>query len=44
MLFITGDVLSDDTQLFLERTGSKYIEKPFRIEKFIRALDDVLST
>jgi DNA-binding NtrC family response regulator len=42
MLFITGDVLSDDTRAFLETNACRYIEKPFKIEAFIRALDGVL--
>jgi PAS domain S-box-containing protein len=42
MLFITGDVLSDDTQVFLKTSAAKYIEKPFKIDAFIKALNDVL--
>ncbi len=42
MLFITGDVLSDDTQVFLKTTAAKYIEKPFKIDAFMKALNDVL--
>jgi PAS domain S-box-containing protein len=42
MLFITGDVLSDDTQIFLKTAAAKYIEKPFKIDAFINALNDVL--
>jgi PAS domain S-box-containing protein len=42
VLFITGDVLSDDTRAFLETTSCRYIEKPFKIDAFISALNDVL--
>ncbi len=42
MLFITGDLLSDDTRAFLETTACRYLEKPFKIDTFIRALNDVL--
>ncbi len=42
VLFITGDVLSNDTQAFLNATDIKYIEKPFKIDKFISALNDLL--
>ncbi|MBN2225216.1 MAG: PAS domain S-box protein [Deltaproteobacteria bacterium] len=44
MLFITGDILGDDTRTFFETTGCRYIEKPFKINTFIRALNDVLDT
>jgi PAS domain S-box-containing protein len=42
MLFITGDILGDDTRSFFESTGSRYIEKPFKIEVFIKALNEVM--
>ncbi len=33
MMFTTGDTVSPETQLFLERTGSVCIEKPFTLEQ-----------
>jgi len=42
MLFITGDVLGDDSQVFLKTTAARYLEKPFKIDVFINALNEVL--
>ncbi len=42
MLFITGDTLSEETQTFLEVTGNKFIAKPFKIDEFLRILNQVL--
>ncbi len=42
ILFITGDTMNDDTQVFLKLTENKYIAKPFRIEALYTLLDEVL--
>ena len=42
ILFITGDTLGEDTQTFLEVTGSRCIVKPFKMEAVYRMLDEVL--
>ena len=42
VLFITGDVLSVDTQSFFRITGNVYIEKPFEIEVLLARVDEVL--
>jgi PAS domain S-box-containing protein len=42
VLFITGDVLSKDTQAFLKITGNVYLEKPFEIEVLLARLDEML--
>jgi PAS domain S-box-containing protein len=42
VLFITGDVLSIDTQSFFKITGNVYIEKPFEIEVLLARVDEVL--
>ena len=42
VLFITGDVLSKDTQGFLKITGNIYLEKPFEIEALLGKLGEVL--
>jgi two-component system NtrC family sensor kinase len=42
VLFITGDVLSKDTQAFLKITGNIYLEKPFEIEVLLARLGEVL--
>lgn len=33
IVFITGDTVSPETQVFIERTGNPYMAKPFDIEK-----------
>ncbi|MGH7268589.1 MAG: response regulator [Candidatus Rokuibacteriota bacterium] len=38
VVFITGDVLSPDTQRFLETSGVPYLEKPFGITTFQAAI------
>ncbi len=43
ILFITGDVLSRDTQTFIKITRNKFIEKPFGIEKLLHILGEVLA-
>jgi two-component system cell cycle sensor histidine kinase/response regulator CckA len=43
MLFITGDILSDDTRAFLKGAGNACIEKPFGIDQFILALNELIN-
>jgi PAS domain S-box-containing protein len=43
IIFITGDILSKETRLFLESTKNRYIEKPFNMNSLILMLDTVLS-
>jgi len=42
-IFITGDVLGDETQQFLKITGNRYIEKPFELSQLLQVLAKVLS-
>jgi len=42
VLFITGDVLSKETQTFFKITGNTYIEKPFEIEVLLDRINEVL--
>ncbi len=42
IIFMTGDVLSKDTQLFLQVTGNRFIEKPFDVDDLVAILNDVL--
>jgi CheY-like chemotaxis protein len=42
MIFITGDVIGDDTRTFLEQTGSRCLEKPFVREDVIRVVQSLL--
>ncbi len=43
IIFITGDVLGQETQQFLNITGNRYIEKPFEIQDILVVLSEVLS-
>jgi PAS domain S-box-containing protein len=43
IVFITGDVLSKDTLLFLQTINGRFIEKPFNVDALIAILNDVLS-
>jgi PAS domain S-box-containing protein len=43
IVFITGDVLSRDTQSFLQITNNRFIEKPFNIDALVALLNDMLS-
>ena len=39
MLFITGDIVNEETSRILSSTGIPYIEKPFRIRELIDAVE-----
>jgi CheY-like chemotaxis protein len=43
MLFITGDIVSEETRRILQTTGVPCIEKPFRVNELISALRKVLA-
>ena len=42
MLFITGDTVNEDTAATLRRTGVPYIEKPFRVQQLIAAIEKIM--
>ncbi len=42
-LFVTGDVLNDDTTHFFMRTGVRYIRKPFRSVELVTAVEQALN-
>ena len=42
ILFITGDALSGDTGLFLEKTGRTVVAKPFDLEELLRTVRQTL--
>jgi CheY-like chemotaxis protein len=42
MLFITGDIVNDETRRILQTTGVPCIEKPFRVNELINAIRKVL--
>jgi DNA-binding response OmpR family regulator len=39
MMFITGDIVNEETANILEQTGVPYIEKPFRIRELVEAVE-----
>ncbi len=41
MLFITGDTLNEETQLFLRETKTDAVSKPFKIDQFLAGLNRV---
>ena len=41
MLFITGDIVNDDTMKALVSTGVPYIEKPFRVVELMATVDRI---
>ena len=42
MIFTTGDTVSDSTRAFLQNVGTPYVTKPFPIEDWGQAIDEVL--
>ena len=43
VVFMTGDIMSAETQDFLDATGRPYLMKPFTIEQVGRVVSDVLA-
>ena len=43
MLFITGDIVNEETRRILQTTGVPCIEKPFRVNELVNALRKVLA-
>lgn len=41
MLFITGDMVNEDTMKALVRTGVPYIEKPFRVQELMERVQKI---
>ncbi len=42
MIFITGDIVNEETAETLRRTGTPYVEKPFRVSELISVVEQVL--
>jgi C4-dicarboxylate-specific signal transduction histidine kinase/ActR/RegA family two-component response regulator len=41
-VFVTGDTVSESTQQFLEKTGRRFIQKPFAIQDYLATLKGAL--
>ena len=42
LVFITGDIASEDTVLTLRRTGAPCLEKPFGVRQFISVVENAM--
>jgi CheY-like chemotaxis protein len=42
VIFVTGDVAGTDAEGFLERTGCRWLAKPFRLGELLRVVKEVL--
>ena len=42
ILFITGDIVNEETIQTLQRTGVPCIEKPFRVQELVTAVKNVM--
>ena len=42
VVFITGDIASEDTVSTLRRTGAPCVEKPFRVQQFISVIENTM--
>jgi CheY-like chemotaxis protein len=42
LVFITGDVASEETVAILRRTGVPCVEKPFRVQQFISVIEQTM--
>lgn len=42
MLFVTGDIVNEETMQTLRRTGVPCIEKPFRVQELVNAVKGVM--
>lgn len=42
LVFITGDIASEETVAILRRTGVPCVEKPFRVQQFISVIEQTM--
>jgi CheY-like chemotaxis protein len=42
LVFMTGDIANEDTVTTLRRTGAPYLEKPFRVQDLISAVQKTM--
>lgn len=42
-VFLTGDTVNEDTQIFLRKHSCPHLGKPFDLEKVVEVINDVLS-
>ena len=44
LIFITGDIVNEDTARTLRRTGAPCVEKPFRVQELVEVVAKVFGT
>ncbi|MFB3916934.1 MAG: response regulator [Terriglobales bacterium] len=42
VIFITGDIVNEETAATLRRTGAPYVEKPFRVQQLMAMVEQFL--
>jgi CheY-like chemotaxis protein len=42
VVFLTGDVMADETRALLEQTGAPALAKPFQSQELLQAIEKVL--
>ena len=42
IIFITGDIVNEETAAALRRTGAPYVEKPFRVQQLVTTVENIL--
>ena len=42
LVFMTGDIANEDTVTTLRKTGAPYLEKPFRVQDLISAVQKTM--
>jgi DNA-binding response OmpR family regulator len=42
VVFLTGDVMAEETRVLMERTGAPAIAKPFQTQELLQTLERVL--
>jgi DNA-binding NtrC family response regulator len=42
IIFITGDIVNEETAATLRRTGAPFVEKPFRMQQLISTVENIL--
>lgn len=43
MLFITGDIINEETSRVLQQTGVPWLEKPFRVHELLAAIERMMN-
>lgn len=44
VVFITGDIVNEETAATLRRTQAPFVEKPFRVQQLIAVVERILGT